>query len=166
MSRRSFLIRRHHLRAAAMPASARTIFSPRPTLTTGRWNPTSRRCPCPNTAGLPTAAYEAFRDIKYGVRLHWGLYSIKGEPKESWPFLEMSFAERQRYQELYKTWNPQGFNADEWMDLFAAGGMKMFAFTSKHHDGFSMFHTQHARPAADELDGAGRSAHGALRPCL
>jgi alpha-L-fucosidase len=54
----------------------------------------------------------------------------------------MSFAERQRYQELYKTWNPQGFNADEWMDLFAAGGMKMFAFTSKHHDGFSMFHTR------------------------
>jgi alpha-L-fucosidase len=73
--------------------------------------------------------------------LHWGLYSIKGEPNESWPFLKMSFAERQRYQELYRTWTPQGFNADEWMDLFAAGGVKMFAFTSKHHDGFSMFHT-------------------------
>jgi len=87
-------------------------------------------------------AYEAFRDIKYGVRIHWGLYSIKGEPNESWPFLRMSFAERQRYQELHKTWNPQGFNADEWMDLFAASGMKMFAFTTKHHDGFSMFHTR------------------------
>src|SRR5215472_2991017 len=54
------------------------------------------------------AAYERFRDIKYGVRLHWGLYSILGQPKESWPFLEMSFLERQRYQEMYRTWNPPG----------------------------------------------------------
>jgi alpha-L-fucosidase len=98
--------------------------------------------PVPDYHWASDAAYEAFRDIKYGVRLHWGLYSIAGEPKESWPFLEKSFTERQSYQELYKTWNPQGFNADEWMDLFAAGGMKMFAFTSKHHDGFSLFHTQ------------------------
>lgn len=97
--------------------------------------------PVPEYHWASEKAYEAFRDIKYGVRLHWGLYSIKGEPNESWPFLKMSFAERQRYQELYKTWNPQGFNADEWMDLFAASGMKMFAFTSKHHDGFSLFHT-------------------------
>jgi alpha-L-fucosidase len=87
------------------------------------------------------SAYERFRDIKYGVRLHWGTYSILGEPGESWPFLKLSFPERQRYQSLYKTWNPRGFNADEWMDLFATCGMKMFAFTTKHHDGFSMFDT-------------------------
>ena len=98
--------------------------------------------PVPEYRWASEKAYEAFRDMKYGVRLHWGLYSIKGEPNESWPFLKMSFEERQRYQELYKTWNPQGFNADEWMDLFAESGMKMFAFTTKHHDGFSMFHTR------------------------
>ncbi|HWR49872.1 MAG TPA: alpha-L-fucosidase [Bryobacteraceae bacterium] len=98
--------------------------------------------PVPEYQWAPESAYESFRDIKYGVRLHWGPYSIKGDPNESWPFLKMSFAERQRYQELYKTWNPRGFDAGEWMDLFAAGGMKMFAFTSKHHDGFSMFHTR------------------------
>lgn len=98
--------------------------------------------PVPGYRWASEKAYEAFRDIKYGVRIHWGLYSIKGEPNESWPFLKMTFAERQRYQELPKTWNPQGFNADEWMDLFAASGMKMFAFTTKHHDGFSMFHTR------------------------
>jgi alpha-L-fucosidase len=90
----------------------------------------------------PEAAYERFRDIKYGVRLHWGPYSRLGQPGESWPFLKLSFAERQRYQVMYKSWNPRGFDADEWMDLFADGGMKMFAFTSKHHDGFSMFDTR------------------------
>ena len=98
--------------------------------------------PVPEYHWASEAAYERFNDMKYGVRLHWGLYSILGKPKESWPFLEMSFAERQRYQEIYKTWNPQGFSADEWMDLFASCGMKMFAFTSKHHEGFSMFDTR------------------------
>lgn len=97
--------------------------------------------PVPEYRWASDAAYEAFRDIKYGVRLHWGPYSILGEPKESWPFLQMSFPERQKYQSLYRTWNPRSFNADEWMDLFAACGMKMFAFTTKHHDGFSMFDT-------------------------
>ncbi len=97
--------------------------------------------PVPEYQWASDAAYERFRDLKYGVRLHWGPYSILGEPGESWPFLQMSHAERQRYQALYKTWNPRGFNADEWMNLFAACGMRMFAFTTKHHDGFSMFDT-------------------------
>jgi alpha-L-fucosidase len=100
--------------------------------------------PVPEYRWASGPAYERFRDLKYGVRLHWGPYSILGEPQESWPFLKMTCAERQRYQAMYQTWNPRGFNADEWMDLFVACGMKMFAFTSKHHDGFSMFDT-HAR---------------------
>jgi alpha-L-fucosidase len=98
--------------------------------------------PVPEYRWASDAAYERFRDIKYGVRLHWGIYSILGGPNESWPFLKMSFQERQHYQELYKTWNPRGFNADQWMEFFAACGMKMFAFTSKHHEGFSMFDTR------------------------
>jgi len=98
--------------------------------------------PVPEYRWASDAAYERFRDIKYGVRLHWGPYSILGQPGESWPFLKLPFAERQRYQSLYRTWNPTGFDAEGWMDLFAACGMKMFAFTTKHHDGFSMFATR------------------------
>jgi len=98
--------------------------------------------PVPEYRWASDAAYEAFRDLKYGVRLHWGLYSIWGRSGESWPFLVMSPEEKQRYQELYRTWNPQGFDAGEWMDLFAESGMKMFAFTTKHHEGFSMFDTR------------------------
>ena len=87
-------------------------------------------------------AFEAFRDLKYGVRIHWGIYSIPGKPGESWPFLPMTFAAKQTYQNLYKTWNPAGFNADDWMTAFADDGLKMFAFTAKHHEGFSMFDTK------------------------
>lgn len=88
------------------------------------------------------AAFEAFRDMKYGVRIHWGLYSILGKPGESWPFLPMTFEEKQKYQEMYQTWNPAGFSAEEWMQLFADSGLKMFAFTAKHHEGFSLFDTK------------------------
>ena len=54
----------------------------------------------------------------------------------------MSFEDRQQYNQLYKTWSPTGFDAAEWMNLFQQSGMKMFAFTSKHHEGFSMFDTK------------------------
>ena len=90
----------------------------------------------------PTSAYEAFQDLKFGVRIHWGIYSIWHRGAESWPFLEMSFEDRQRYNNLYKTWNPGGFDASTWMDIFQDSGMKMFAFTTKHHEGFSMFDTK------------------------
>jgi len=90
----------------------------------------------------PASAFEAFRDMKYGVRIHWGLYSGRFAGGESWPFLDLPFEKKQEYQEAYKTWNPAGFDAEQWMRLFADSGLKMFAFTSKHHDGFSMFDTR------------------------
>jgi alpha-L-fucosidase len=98
--------------------------------------------PVPEYHWAPESAYEAFRDIKYGVRLHWGLYSTLQWQHESWPFLKLSFPERQSYQNLYQTWNPRDFDADAWMSLFAESGLKMFAFTTKHHDGFSMYDTK------------------------
>ncbi len=88
------------------------------------------------------AAYEAFQDMKFGIRIHWGIYSIWHRGAESWPYLPMSFEDRQSYNDLYKTWNPAGFDASAWMDAFNESGMKMFAFTSKHHEGFSMFDTK------------------------
>ena len=87
-------------------------------------------------------SYESFQDMKFGVRIHWGIYSIWNMPHESWDFLELSNEDKQRYQQSYKTWNPTGFNADEWMDLFREAGLKCFAFTTKHHEGFSMFDTK------------------------
>jgi alpha-L-fucosidase len=90
----------------------------------------------------PPQAEEAFRDMKVGVRVHWGIYSITGQAHESWPYLSMSFDERAKYDELYRSWNPTGFDADEWTNLFSVAGCKMFAFTTKHHEGFSMFDTK------------------------
>src|SRR5690349_13485830 len=107
-----------------------------------RSTPYIEETPVPEYHHAPQSAYEAFRDMKFGVRIHWGIYSIWHRGAESWPYLPMSFADRQAYNDLYKTWNPAGFDADAWMDDFRASGLKMFAFTSKHHEGFSMFDTK------------------------
>ena len=86
--------------------------------------PYIEQSPVPEYSWAPTSAYEAFRDMKFGVRLHWGIYSIWHRGNESWPFLKMSFEDRQQYNDLYKTWNPAGFDADEWMSLFDESGLK------------------------------------------
>ena len=88
------------------------------------------------------AAIEAFKDIKYGVRIHWGPYSINGQGNTSWPFLGLSYMQKQAYNEMYKTWNPAGFDPEEWMKLFKDNGLKMFAITTNHHDGFTMYNTK------------------------
>lgn len=107
---------------------------------------TGKDQPVPEYQHAPDSAVEAFKDLKYGIRIHWGLYSIS--PKygshagESWIFRPMTYQQKQAYQELYKTWNPTGFNAEDWCRLFADNGMKMFAITTKHHEGFSLFDTK------------------------
>jgi alpha-L-fucosidase len=81
--------------------------------------------PVPEYHWAPTSTYEAFRDMKFGIRLHWGIYSIWHRGPESWPFLNMTFKDRQEYNDLYKTWNLAGFNAEEWMTLFADSGLNV-----------------------------------------
>ncbi len=87
-------------------------------------------------------AVEAFKDMKFGLRIHWGLYSIFGRAHESWPFLTLPYSERENYNHAYETWNPSEFDADSWMNLCQEAGCRMFAFTTKHHEGFSMFDTR------------------------
>ncbi len=98
--------------------------------------------PVPEFHRASASAYEAFQDTKFGVRIHWGIYCIWHRGAESWPFLNMTFEDRQRYNDLYKTWNPSGFDAEAWIDTFKQSGMQMFTFTTKHHEGFSMFDTR------------------------
>lgn len=99
------------------------------------------RTPNPDYRQAPDSAREAFRDLKFGVRIHWGVYAI-WHISESWPLLGMSNVQRQEYQELYHDFNPVDFNAAAWMKLFRRAGIKLMAFTSRHHDGFSLFDTK------------------------
>lgn len=98
--------------------------------------------PDPDYRHAPPSAQDAFRDIKFAVRIHWGLYSIHELNHESWKFLEFSNEKKQAYLDSYKDFNPVDFNADRWMEFFKRAGLRCFAFTTKHHDGFSLFDTR------------------------
>ncbi|HEY5913181.1 MAG TPA: alpha-L-fucosidase [Verrucomicrobiae bacterium] len=110
--------------------------------------------PNPGYSQAPESSRIAFRQMKYGVRIHWGVYAMLDYGcNASWPFVRadsghpmLSHEGRQAYQQFYRRFNPTNFNADDWMDLFQTNGIKVVAFTTKHHDGFSMFDT-HARVA-------------------
>ncbi|MGH9616975.1 MAG: alpha-L-fucosidase [Acidobacteriaceae bacterium] len=143
MNRREFLSSAAALAASACPALAQLAhhepgFPPSEL----KYVPYIETVPVAGYRFASPTAYEAFNDMKFGARIHWGIYSIWHRGPESWPFLHMSLEDRQKYNSLYKTWNPKGFDADVWMDIFTESGMKMFAFTTKHHEGFSMFDTR------------------------
>jgi alpha-L-fucosidase len=89
---------------------------------------------------------EWFRDVKYGMFIHWGLYAIPaGEYKgQRAPGIGEWIMNRLRipvteYEQLTKQFNPTKFNPDEWVQLAQDAGMKYMVITSKHHDGFALF---------------------------
>src|SRR5437763_7636979 len=89
---------------------------------------------------------EWFREAKYGLFIHWGLYALPaGEwnGKRSLGLGEwVMFRSRipvKEYETLASRFNPVKFNADEWVKVAKDAGMKYIVITSKHHDGFAMF---------------------------
>ncbi len=96
-------------------------------------------------------AKEAFNDAKYGMFIHWGLYSIPGGIWKGKKMEELSgpkVAEwiqlgakipRAEYAELATRFNPTEFDADAIARLAKDAGMKYLVITSKHHDGFAMY---------------------------
>jgi len=93
----------------------------------------------------PPEAIEAWRGLKFGLFIHWGPVSLKGT-EIGW---SRGGERRGRggrgsipvevYDNLYKEFNPTKFDAAEWVEIAKAAGMRYMVFTTKHHDGFSMF---------------------------
>ena len=93
-----------------------------------------------------------WQDQKFGVLMHWGLYSVPGIV-ESWSICSEDWIVRERkptYEED-KAWywsqkdslNPVNFDPGKWADVMKKAGMKYMIFTTKHHDGFCMFDTKY-----------------------
>jgi alpha-L-fucosidase len=95
----------------------------------------------PNYQHAPQSAVEAFKDLKFGIRIHWGLYCLIGS-HESWGLAGANPQFWKIYNVLYQFFNPTDFDADAWMDLFRRSGIRFFTFTAKHHDGFCMWPTK------------------------
>ncbi len=92
---------------------------------------------------------EWFGDAKFGLFIHWGLYSI---PAGVWKGREypgigewiMNHARIpvKEYEQLAKNFDPVKFDADKWVKMAKDAGMKYVVITSKHHDGFAMYHSK------------------------
>lgn len=80
-----------------------------------------------------------FQDRKFGMFIHWGIYSLLGDGE--WVMHQKKIP-YDKYRLLANAFYPHNFNAKEWVQIAKAAGMKYITFTSRHHDGFSMFDTK------------------------
>lgn len=88
-----------------------------------------------------------WEDARFGCFVHWGVYSVlagywKGEkiPGYSEHIQRKCRIPQDVYRkEVVEKFNPMQFNADEWIRLIHAAGMRYFVITAKHHDGFAMY---------------------------
>ena len=85
------------------------------------------------------AAREWFRDARFGMFIHWGVYSVPGRGEWVMNTEKIPIAE---YEKFAPQFNPEKFNAAEWVSIAKQAGMKYITITSKHHDGFAMYHTK------------------------
>ena len=98
---------------------------------------------------------EEWKDLKFGLFMHWGTYSQWGiveswslcPEDEGWtvrrgPHSNNFFDYKKAYENLQTTFNPTQFNPEKWAAAAKEAGMKYVVFTTKHHDGFCMFDTK------------------------
>ena len=107
----------------------------------------------PETDPKVLARLEQWQDWKFGFLMHWGPYSQWGIV-ESWSLCSedvdwcrrpkgVAYADYVRqYEQLPTTFNPVKFDPDAWARAAKQAGMQYVVFTTKHHDGFSMFDTK------------------------
>ncbi len=108
----------------------------------------------PDSDPLVREKLEAWQDLKFGLLMHWGAYSQWGIV-ESWSICseDEGWCRRKgdpdyntykkEYENLKTTFNPTKFDPDKWAKAAQGAGMKYMVFTTKHHDGFSMFDTKY-----------------------
>ena len=88
----------------------------------------------PTTENLE--AREWFQDARFGLFVHWGVYSVLGDGEWVMNNQNISIEE---YEKLPSFFNPINFDPKEWVSIAKDAGMKYITITSRHHDGFSMF---------------------------
>ena len=96
-----------------------------------------------------------WKEARFGLFIHWGLYSIPAGYWEGEPVTQSSYLNPYcehimwlnkipitEYEKLADRFNPTDFNAEQIVRLAKKAGMKYIVMTSKHHDGFAMYHSK------------------------
>jgi alpha-L-fucosidase len=118
--------------ATRFPFILRTLALALLLLTIGTAFPQSSYQPSPENL----QARRDYPDMKFGMFIHWGVYSVLGDGE--WVFHERHL-KLDEYNRLPAFFDPEKFDAKTWVSLAKAAGMKYITITSRHHDGFAMF---------------------------
>jgi len=117
-----------------------------------------------------------FADAKFGIFIHWGLYSVAAhanewyprnmymQEKEEWEYHRKTFGKHTRfgYKDFIPMFQAEKFNPGEWAELFVAAGAKYVFPVAEHHDGFMMYKSQISKYNAYEM-GPKRDILGELK---
>ena len=82
---------------------------------------------------------QEFQDMKFGVFIHWGIYSMMADGEWVMNIKNINYKE---YAKLAEGFYPSKFDAAKWVADVKAAGAKYICITTRHHDGFSMFGTK------------------------
>ena len=93
--------------------------------------------------------FKTFKELKYGMMIHWGLYSLLGgewegrRVRDYAEWIQSCFQiPVKEYEKLAAAFNPVFFDADKLVSFAKECGMNYLVFTTKHHDGFAMYHSK------------------------
>ena len=103
----------------------------------------------PETKAQKDARMAWWREAKFGMFIHWGVYSVPAGTYDGkriggigeW-IMNHGKIPVARYAQYTKDFTADKFNAEQWVSIAKNAGMKYIVITSKHHDGFAMFHTK------------------------
>ena len=84
-------------------------------------------------------ARRQFEESRFGIFIHWGLYAMLGQGE--WAMTTQGI-DNKEYAKLANAFYPHDFNAQEWIEAIKNSGARYITFTSRHHDGFSMWNTK------------------------
>src|SRR5215217_8687820 len=100
-----------------------------------------------STAAASADRMAWFRDAKFGMFIHWGIYAVPAGEWEGkttyaeWFQLQTKMPNAE-YEKFAAQFNPTKFDAKQWAKIAKDAGMKYVVITAKHHDGFSMYDTK------------------------
>ena len=80
-----------------------------------------------------------FSEDRFGIFIHWGIYSTFAQGE--W-YLQNGPLRREEYAKAANAFYPHAFDAKAWAKVFKKAGARYITFTTRHHDGFSMWNTQ------------------------
>ncbi|KAM6185239.1 plasma alpha-L-fucosidase [Rhynchocyon petersi] len=100
---------------------------------------------------------EWFDQAKFGIFLHWGVYSVpsfgsewfwyywqKDQKPEYVEFMKRNYPPDFKYEDFGPQFTAQFFNASQWADILQASGAKYMVLTTKHHEGFTLWGSKYS----------------------